>query len=273
MSLPPPGWYPDPHSSVGRVRYWNGQTWTAQWATPSPRQPVAKAPHPTLPLPVAVGAFASVVAPLVAGRYVLQWLAEFRWPIAVYVVLMGIVGYGPPIAFWRWASRRWGSGDPRADVGLSARWADVGWGPLTWLSCVVAQVMVAAIVLAADIPFESNTEGVSDLRGDRGYVIALLVLAVIAAPVVEEIVFRGLVLRGLRSALPAWLAVGTQGVLFGVVHYDPARGAGNIGLMMILGAAGVVLGGACYLLRRLAPSMIAHAIINSIAMTVALVRG
>ncbi len=75
------------------------------------------------------------------------------------------------------------------------------------------------------------------------------------------------------TALPAWLAVGTQGVLFGVVHYDPARGAGNIGLMMILGAAGVVLGGACYLLRRLAPSMIAHAIINSIAMTVALVRG
>ena len=53
----------------------------------------------------------------------------------------------------------------------------------------------------------------------------------------------------------------------------PSRAAGNIGLLIILVSAGIVLGGACYLLRRLAPSMIAHAIINSIAMTVALVRG
>jgi membrane protease YdiL (CAAX protease family) len=130
--------------------------------------------------------------------------------------------------------------------------------------------VVGVIVVVLHIPFTSNVRNVSDLHADRGYVVSLLVLAVVAAPIAEEIVFRGVVLRGLLSRYGPVVAVGLQGVLFGLAHFDPVRGTGNIGLILVLGAVGCVLGGAAYLFRRIAPTMIAHAILNAIAMALAL---
>ena len=102
--------------------------------------------------------------------------------------------------------------------------------------------------------------------------ISLLVTAVVAAPVVEEMVFRGLMLRGLRSRMGAVAAVGLQGVLFGLAHVDPVRGTGNVGLVLVLGAVGVAFGGTAYLLRRIGPTIIAHAIFNGVVMAVVLTR-
>jgi membrane protease YdiL (CAAX protease family) len=227
-------------------------------------------PHPTLPLAVAFGALVSLAVPLVASRFILRWLAEYRWPIAVYVVLVAVIGYGPPLLFWRHASRRWGSGALRSDVGLTARWADAGWGPVTWLACFGTQMIVGVIVVQTHIPIQSNTEGIRQARHNTGYVVPLLITAVIAAPIVEEIIFRGLVQRGLLSVMRPWMAVGTQAVLFGAAHFDPSRGMGNIGLVILLSSVGAVLGGSSYLLRRLAPNMIAHALLNTLAMVIVL---
>lgn len=270
MSSPPPGWYPDPSAGPGAVRYWNGVSWTNQVALPAAAVRPPRPPHPTLPFPVAVGAIASVGVPLVASRFVLRWLADFRWPIAVYVVILTILAYGPPLVFWRHASARWGSGSMRADVGLSARWSDAGWGPVTWLACFGAQMVTAIIVMLTKMPMQGNTETIRQARDNPGYVVPVLIVAVIAAPIVEEIVFRGLVQRGLLSVMRPWAAVGLQAVLFGAAHYDPARGMGNLGLVFVLSGVGAVLGGSSYLLRRLAPNMIAHAILNALAMTIAL---
>ena len=141
---------------------------------------------------------------------------------------------------------------------------------MTWVACVMAEIAIGVIVVALKIPFTSNVKDVSDLHGDRGYIISLLVLAVVAAPIAEEIVFRGVVLRGLLSRNSVVFAVGLQALLFGMAHFDPARGMGNIGLIMVLSGVGAVLGGAAYLVRRLAPTMIAHAILNGVAMAIAL---
>ena len=67
-----------------------------------------------------------------------------------------------------------------------------------------------------------------------------------------------------------WRGDRRQGALFGLAHVDPARGAGNIGLVLILGGVGVVFGGAAYLLRRIGPTMLAHAIFNGVVMAVVL---
>ena len=48
-----------------------------------------------------------------------------------------------------------------------------------------------------------------------GYVLTTLVLAVVAAPVVEEIVFRGFVLKSFLGRMPWVVAVLVQGLLFG----------------------------------------------------------
>ena len=261
----PTGWFPDPWNGAG-VRYWDGRAWTGYIAAPAP----APIPHPTLPIRAAWGAVVTILVSVTASRYLLQAISGFGWPIAVYVTILAIVGYGPALLWCRYASRRWATGRFRTDVGLSARWVDAGWGPITWGACLVAEVVVGIIVLTMKIPFTSNVRNVADLHANRSYVVSLLVLAVVAAPVCEEVIFRGVVMRGLLSRNRPVVAVGLQGVLFGLAHFDPVRGMGNIGLILVLSSVGCVLGGAAFLILRLAPTMIAHAILNAVAMTIAL---
>jgi uncharacterized protein len=261
----PTGWFPDPWNDTG-VRYWDGRAWTGHAAIRTPEQQ----PHPVLPIQAAWGAVITLLVSLVASRYLLEAISGYEWPIAVYVAILAIIGYVPALT-WCWhASRRWGTGRFRADVGLSARWVDTGWGPVTWLACLFTQLVVGVLVVALKIPFTSNIRNVSEIHADRGYVVSLLVLAVVAAPIAEEIVFRGVVLRGLLSRNSVVVAIGLQGLLFGMAHFDPVRGTGNIGLILVLSSVGCVLGGAAFLIRRIAPTMIAHAILNGVAMTIAL---
>ncbi len=261
----PTGWFPDPWNDSA-VRYWDGRGWTGHVALPTNE----KQPHPTLPIRAAWGAVITLLVSLIAGRYLLKGISSYDWPIAVYVTILAIIGYAPALAWCWYASNRWGTGHFRADVGLRAKWVDAGWGPLTWGACLLTQIIAALIVVALKIPFTSNVRDVSDLHNDRGYVVSLLVLAVVAAPICEEIVFRGVILRGLLSRYRVVGAIALQGLLFGLAHFDPIRGMGNIGLILVLGSVGCTLGGAAYLLRRLAPTMIAHAILNGIAMAIAL---
>ncbi|OEZ89234.1 CAAX amino terminal protease self- immunity [Janthinobacterium sp. HH106] len=46
----------------------------------------------------------------------------------------------------------------------------------------------------------------------------LLALGVLAAPLCEEFIFRGLLQGGLRRSLPAWQAIGTGAALFAMMH-------------------------------------------------------
>jgi len=261
----PTGWFPDPWNQAG-LRYWDGRTWTGLTAASSP----VKLPHPSLPVRAAWGAVLTLVVSLVASRYILEAIAGFKWPVFVYVIILATAGYLPALLWCRHASRRWGTGRFADDVGIKARWIDTGWGPVTWVACLITEVIIGAVVVGFGIPFTSNVKHVDEIHVDRGYVVSLLVVAVVAAPICEEIVFRGVVMRGLLSRTGAVLAVSVQGVLFGMAHFDPVRGAGNIGLIMVLSGVGCVLGGAAYLVRRLAPTMIAHGMINALAMAIAL---
>jgi membrane protease YdiL (CAAX protease family) len=58
--------------------------------------------------------------------------------------------------------------------------------------------------------------------------------------------------------------------MFGLVHLDPARGVGNIGLIIVLSVVGIVLGAAAFKLRRIGTTMVAHAIYNGVAMIIVL---
>ena len=102
------------------MRYWDGRGWTGHVALPTQE----KQPHPTLPIRAAWGAVITLLVSLTAGRYLLKAISSYDWPIAVYVTILAIVGYAPALAWCWYASRQWGTGHFRADVGLSARWAD-----------------------------------------------------------------------------------------------------------------------------------------------------
>lgn len=269
-STPRAGWYPDP-SGYPVIRYHDGTRWTHH--TTGLLAPARNTgAHPVLDVRVAIGAVVVLLVSLVTSRYLLDFLVRFDWPIAVFAAISTGMGYGPSIVWCLFASRRWGTGRPSADLGLRFRWSDAGWGPVIWLAALMGQVVMVLVVELANIPLTSNTEGIQDLDLDRTYVVSLLITAVVAAPIVEEMVFRGLVMRGLRSRVGAVATVAVQGVLFGAAHVDPVRGSGNVGLVLILSAVGVAFGGAAYLLRRIGPVIIAHAVFNGVVMAVVLTR-
>jgi len=218
----------------------------------------------------AIGAVAVLVLSLLTSKYVLDALLQFEWPVVAYIALLGVIGYGPSLAWCKYASRRWGTGKFFDDVGLQPAWSDLGWGPVVWLVAIGTQITIAAVVIALGVPLSNNTDGISELTEDRTYIVSLVITAVIAAPFVEEIVFRGVVMRGLRSRLAAVPTVIVQGVLFGLAHIDPVRGTGNIGLALVLSGVGVTFGSAAYLLRRIGPTIVAHAIFNAMVLLVVL---
>jgi uncharacterized protein len=237
---------------------------------PMPSPPPARAEDPTLPILAAVGAIVVLTSSLIASKFILDAVIGWEWPVAVYVMLLAAAGYGPSVAWCLFVSRRWGTGRLSVDIGLRARWSDLGWGPLVWIGAVGAQLAVAAVVVGFDLPISNNTDAIDAGGSDRTYVVSLVITAVVAAPIVEEMVFRGVVQRGLRSAMPLVVAVALQGLLFGVAHVDPVRGAGNVGLVLVLSGVGIAFGVAVALLRRLGPVMIAHAIFNGVVLVIVL---
>jgi membrane protease YdiL (CAAX protease family) len=261
-SSAPAGWYPDP-SGVGE-RYFDGYDWVAHH--PGFAEPEE---HPSLPIGAALGALVVLVVSLLGGKTLVDWLLRYDWPVMIYVVILGVVGYGPSLAWGLYVRRKWGA-RRLTSLGWRFRWSDLGWGPLTWLAAVGTQLVLAAIVLVFDIPLSSNVDSAADLDTDRAYMVATLVTAVIAAPVIEELVFRGLVMRGLLSRMRPAFAIVAQGVLFGLAHVDPVRGVGNIGLAFVLSGVGVAFGTSAYLARRLGPTVIAHAIFNGVVMVIVL---
>ena len=227
-------------------------------------------PTGTLPLAAAAGAIVVLSMSLIVSKYLLDVLVDLDWPVAVYVALLAVVGYGPSLWFCRFASRRWGTGDLGTDIGLTPRLADLGWGPVIWFGALGAQLAVGAIVVALGVPLIGNTEGIDQISADRTYVVSLVITAVIAAPIVEEMVFRGVVMRGLRSRLPLAAVIVVQGLLFGAAHVDPVRGAGNVGLVLVLSGVGIAFGIAVALLGRIGPSIVAHAIFNGAVLLIVL---
>ena len=266
--LPPPIWpaatATSVHDDVSRR--------DAQPLWPPPRPTFAPRPadHPTLPLSAGIGAIIVLTLSLLISKLALDLLVDFEWPLLVYVMLVGVVGYGPSMMWCVYVSHRSGTGRLFHDVGLRPQWSDLGWGPVIWLSAIVAQVAVGILIVGLGVPVENNTDGIAELSANRTYVVSIVITAVAVAPLVEEIVFRGVLLRSLLSRLHVVPVVALQALLFGAAHVDPVRGVGNIGLVAVLSGVGAVLGGAAYLLRRIGPTIVAHAILNGVVLTLVL---
>jgi membrane protease YdiL (CAAX protease family) len=267
----PAGWYHDPS---GSLRYFDGRVWAPLTAgAPGFDNGPGRGERrelPLLPLRAAIGGLAVILASLLIARAIVGVLLGADLPFAVYVGILIALGYGPALVYSLWAVKRWGTGSVIGDLGLRPRFADLGWGVVLWVSAIFAQLVTAVILLVLAVPTGSNVEGIEAGGLDRTYVVVLLVSAVIAAPVVEEVLFRGVILPAFLGSMPAALALGLQGVLFGVVHFDPELGAGNLGLVVVLSVVGLVLGVGTWLLRRLLPAIIAHAIFNGVVMVLVL---
>lgn len=260
----PAGWYPNP-AGVGSV-FFDGRRWQPTDSEGEQRY--------TLPLVAGLGLYGVLVVSLIVERFLSPTIVSQVNSLTAFVLAMIFVlllGYGPALVWVAQARDRWGNGR-WSSVGWRWKRSDLGWGLLAGFVALVVEVAMFAIVKGLDIPTRSNLQLVGS--GEPNWIarVVLVVLIVVLAPIIEELMFRGVIMASLLSRMRTVFAVGVQGVMFGLVHFEPTFGVENIGLIVILSSVGCVFGAASYLSRSLGSSVIAHAVVNGAALAALLSR-
>jgi uncharacterized protein len=273
---PGPDWYRDP---AGRhaLRYWDGEAWTDRVADGStiasdPQDSARLAelwetggdlrgswPWAVAPACVAVFVVAELLV-VVAARG-MRWAGEGGiWPIAVGATLL----YGSLLITSIVVHRRYGERSFFDTFGLRFHWTDIPWGfLLSVVARIAAVVVLIPLVLIDPDLIGSNVPG-EDVSLDVGLLLTLTIVAGIAAPLVEEIFFRGLLQRSLETRLRPWQAIAIASSLFGCAHLNLDLGRGNVGLVLVTGIGGAVFGIAARQQRRIGLSIAAHAVFNAV---------
>ena len=98
----------------------------------------------------------------------------------------------------------------------------------------------------------------NDLRASKDRLLPSLFLVVVVAPVTEELLFRGIILRGLLSRYRPSVAVTLTAFLFAVLHMNPWQSFSALFL-------GVLLGWFYLRSGSVAPCVLAHAFFNGMS--------
>jgi hypothetical protein len=180
-------------------------------------------------------------------------------------VLVGALCLWMPLLVLCWQlGRRFGVGSITADYAFRVRPVDVAWVAVG----VALQVAVVPGLYAplrtiwpdtfSDEALEENVRRLTE-RATGGWLVVLWFIVVLGAPLVEEIVYRGL-LQGaaLRRFSPA-VAIAAAAALFTLIHFRPVEYPG-------LFVVGVVLGVCVWWTGRLGPAVIAHMAFNATAL-------
>jgi membrane protease YdiL (CAAX protease family) len=187
-----------------------------------------------------------------------------------WVVITGLVGLWTGfVAAVVGASRFRGTRSLRRDMGFEFHRWDALTGPVVGLGGQFLLLPLLYLPLRHVVPHldQRLKEPAHHLTGGfPGADLAVIaVLTVLVVPVLEELFFRGLVLRGLLRVFAGAgpvvgvaLAAVADGVLFGLAHFE---------LLQLLGLSvfGVVLSLMAYKLRRLGPGIFAHGVFNLLA--------
>jgi uncharacterized protein len=145
------------------------------------------------------------------------------------------------------ASRRSGSGDPVEDYGIRFRTVDVIGLPIGVLTQLVLVPLVYVPLRAVwpDAFSEDRLSETAEKLADRatgGTMVVLVVMVCVGAPIVEEIVYRGLLQRSFAartSQVVAWLGAAAW---FTIIHFRPVEYPGLFAFALVAGACLVATG-------------------------------
>ncbi len=100
---------------------------------------------------------------------------------------------------------------------------------------------------------ESFKKSMMDFGSQNG--IFSFLLLVFAAPILEELLFRGIILDGLLKRYTSFVSILISSLLFGIVHLNPWSFINGIGI-------GIFSGWVYFKTRSVLPSIIIHASVN-----------
>lgn len=169
-----------------------------------------------------------------------------------------------------WVSQRRGSGNFTTDFGLSIRPQDSAFlflGMLLLLVLAFALTPLAELLGTSETP-QATTEAITQVVDIPTQIMIVLTVAVVT-PVVEELTFRGLLLRYLEERMPPRRALVISAVLFGGFHILGTSGtAGAIIAMVQTFLAGLVLAYVTQKSGRLSRAIFIHGGFNLITILV-----
>jgi len=280
-TLPPPGWYADPWG-VTQWRWWDGAAWTGYtdqqyvtpYAYPNPHAYSATPVDDDKSIPIRAGwtALLGMVVGVVLSLaiYIVGFAIGISHgnPILLLVAQLGLwVG---PVGACIIAVRRHGTGSLR-DLGLRIKWVDLALGPGFAVASLIGVGIIAQVISQLGIhPRRSSLVGPVD-RGTLTVVIIVLI-AVVGAPIVEELFFRGLLMSGFVSRFGVAIGIILQACVFGLVHISQADLNSDLGVFLLIAPVGAVLGVLRYGFKRLGTGMVTHAPYNAIIIAVLLAR-
>jgi membrane protease YdiL (CAAX protease family) len=162
------------------------------------------------------------------------------------------------------ASHRKGAGTLAEDFGLRGKWSDIGLGVVTAVGVQVLVLPAIAYLLRPLLGQPEVSGPVQDLLDKaQGLAFVGLILSVaVGAPIVEELFFRGLLLRSLRRRMPDWAAVSLSAVAFGIAHGSALPVDAVVLVMVSLTAFGAILATMALRTGRLGPGIVTHAVFN-----------
>jgi CAAX protease family protein len=139
-------------------------------------------------------------------------------------------------------------------VGFVSQWA------ILWI--VYLPIQLFTDISSSDIsePAQEMTDKASSAIG----VVLLILIVGIGAPIVEEIFFRGLLLRALARRVSEPLAIGGAALAFALTHFQALQ-------LPALFLFGIVLGVVTQRHGRLGPAIVAHMVFNLTAVVTLLV--
>jgi membrane protease YdiL (CAAX protease family) len=167
-------------------------------------------------------------------------------------------------------ARRKGLGSLRSDFGLVIRrpvadwFSDLGW----FFAGIGLQVVWLPLIAILDSVYGHTAKQAVVKAADRAHGWQILVLAlaiVLLAPLTEELLFRGSLLRSLLRKTGPALAILVSAVVFGLVH---ALGDPSIGTLIALPAIislGAISGWRAYRTGNLTQSILLHMGFNALS--------
>jgi uncharacterized protein len=206
---------------------------------------------------------AVVAVPLVALAFAGLVGIGLELPEALTLVVATLALCGLAALVGRRAARQSGGWDRALGLELP-EWPDAGrivvWTVLLLLAQAGLLGVLSLLPPLQGVEPESNVGFLSD----RPLWLLLLfaVLTVTVTPVVEEVLFRGVALRGLMMQLGFWPAAVLSSAFFALLHVPELA----LGSLYLLGATGMLGLALCVLTRRsgsLGPAIGVHALHNA----------
>ena len=199
----------------------------------------------TIVAALVVGAFASVI------MLTLRIDAKHGWPLILTLVLPWI----PMLAYLAVTTKYKGNGID-IDLGISDAAKHVRIGIAGGIVCLIAAAIAGWVSVKLFGPI-SSAAGDAGSKEHGVVRIAFALLAMTVGPLVEELVFRGMLLGSLlKRELAPWLAVLVSALAFAIFHFEPKR-------ILILVTAGIVLAVVRLRTGSTGASAIAHAVNNA----------